>query len=1499
MKKSKKNILSTNAFPVVGIGASAGGLEAFKKLVSAIPEDSGMAFVLVQHLDPKHKSLLPELLQNITSIPVVEITNHLKVKSNHIYVIPSNKVMVANDGVLELNSIPSIAKSKARFPIDQFFMSLAEVHQNHAIGVVLSGTASDGTLGLKAIRENGGLTFAQDEESAAFTGMPTSAILAGVVDYILPPEKIPQKIQDLNEGKGKEKQREADLDEDFFNQVIAFLHMRKGVDFTYYKKSTIRRRIRRRMGLSKKQTPSTYLSYLKEAMEEVDTLYQDLLIPVTSFFRDPKVFEHLSRVIFPALAKSKPKNEPLRIWIAGCSTGQEAYSMAISVKEFAPFKKRKVQFFATDINEQGIAKARTGAYTKSEVEHVSPKRLEAFFTKTKDNYQINKNIHESVVFVTHNFIKDPPFAKMDLISCRNVFIYMEIYLQKKALEVFHYALNPKGFLLLGKSEAVSSVTNLFNSKSATSNLFTKKDVPTTFAHVITGRRHPVVKPTSPIKSEPPHTDFHKAADALILKNFTPASVVVNEAMEIVQFRGSTKTYLEQAPGKPSHQLLKMAKEGLPFELRNLLHKARKGKKPVTKDNIAFKLNGTAGTISIDIIPLTNIADPHYLVLFQDTSIKHIKQNGQSAKAKKDANAQRIAQLGEELAQTHEDMRSITEDQEAVNEELQSVNEELTSSSEETQSLNEELETSKEELQSTNEELIVVNQELLNLNEYVTEAKDYAEAIIATMRDPFLVLDKHLRIKAANQSYYKAFQVEKEDVEGMLIYELDSKCWNLPALRNLLEKILPQKSIFNDFEITQTFSAIGERILLLNAREIKKADHAEKLILLAIKDITDRKYHESQINELLNRFQNLVSQAPVSICIIQKQNYLVELANDAYLNLLGMEKEFINKPLFESIPELIPQGFQTILDKVIMTGDTFIANEMEVQFPKHKRPETGYYSFSYQPLRNKDHTIAGVIAVGYDVTNQVLAKRKNQADHDQREKLLEDKVLERTLELKQANQLLLQKNIEKGKRAAELVVANEELIYQFSEKEKRAAELVIANEELAIQNTEKEKRAAELIIANEELAIQNTEKEKRAAELIIANEELAIQNTEKEKKAAELIIANEELAIQNTEKEKRAAELIIANEELAIQNTEKEKKAAELIIANEELAIQNTEKEKKAAELIIANKELVIQNTEKEERAAELVIANQELAIQNTEKEKRAAELAIANEVLAVENAEKEKRAAELIVANEHLAIQNEEKEKRGLELIVANQGLKSFTYIASHDLQEPLRKIQTFAKIISEKENANLSVNGKDYFKRIEMAANRMQILIDDLLAYSRINTNTQNFSSVDLTRLVEEVRNDFKESIEAKKAKVEIHTLGNAFIIPFQFRQLIQNLLGNALKFSDAARPLQIVVKSEVSKGSKFMKANTSLDETSLSPDESYRHISVSDNGIGFEPQFKNQIFDLFQRLHDKDKYVGTGIGLAIVKKIVENHHGAITATGHLDHGSTFDIYIPQPKQA
>ncbi|MEO9257409.1 MAG: chemotaxis protein CheB, partial [Crocinitomicaceae bacterium] len=998
MAAKKKTDLSSpqkteQDFPIVGIGASAGGLDAFKRFLKAIPIDSGMAYVLVQHLDPTHESILPEILSRVTKIPVHEITDDIHLAPDHIYVIPENKILTSTDGILNLTPRNNIKINSA---IDVFFTTLAEVHQNLAVGIVLSGTGSDGTEGLKAIKAHGGITFAQDQESAGYDYMPKNAIDAEVVDFILPPEEIPEKLLQMMHTYSGYKSIEENTpkdEENIFNQIISVLRQSSGVDFTYYKQTTVRRRIARRMVISGKEKLPAYLKFLEKNTQEQDALFNDMLIPVTSFFRDPKIFQTVTQSVFPAILKNKPATDPIRIWVAGCSTGEEVYSFAISLHQFLEkISGRQIQIFASDISEAAIAKARVGSYRSADLKNIPDAILKNYFTKNTGGYQVNKQIRDMCVFAIHDFLKDPPFAKMDLISCRNVLIYMDTFLQKRALSTFHYALKENGFLLLGKSETTGPAAELFSTFEKEDKIYARKLVPNNFVHYNTDKKELTLteKIKKTAKPEVLQNDFRKTAEALLLSKYTPASVIVNEQMDVVHINGIITPFLEVPQGKPTFNLLKMAREGLAFELRNTLHKAKITNASAVKEGILVKYDGKIMQISVEVIPLTNSVEDHFLILFHKTAIEEkkitIKGKASSQKTINDEAQNRIEQLEKEITLTREDMRAITEDQEAANEELQSANEELLSSSEELQSLNEELETSKEELQSTNEELIIINQEMLDKQEQINSTRQYSEAIIATVREPLVVLDKNLRIKSINVSFFKKFGITEQDAEGKLIYEIQNHLFDNAQLRSLLEKILPKKTEMNDHEIVINLPNIGESTMLLNARHVINETNKEQFILLAIEDITEQTAARKIIEESEKRskkerkvLHDFFTQAPAMLAILKEPEHVYEFANPAFMEFIGKDN-LIGKTTREAQPDIAGQGFIELLDNVYNTGETFTAKEMPVMLDKGNGNHQKFYvNLTYQALKNHKDEIEGIWVFAYDVTEQVNARKLIEAN----------------------------------------------------------------------------------------------------------------------------------------------------------------------------------------------------------------------------------------------------------------------------------------------------------------------------------------------------------------------------------------------------------------------------------------------------------------------------------------------------------------------------------------
>ncbi|MDB4921741.1 CheR family methyltransferase [Mucilaginibacter sp.] len=892
-------------FPVVGIGASAGGIEAFKLFLQAVPEDSGMAYVFVQHLSPEYDSYLPEIFQKLIKIPVYLIADNIHLEPNHVYIIPPGSILTAVDGVLKLEPL----KNKKVKTIDIFFSSLAVVHQSFAVGVVLSGALDDGTLGLQVIKSYGGLTFAQSEDSATFDSMPKSAIRSGAVDFILPADQIIPKLININHPfnanhtSSEVKQNESEQDEEIFRQLLTVLRIRRGVDFTNYKQNTIKRRIVRRMALNKIDNPKDYLTFLRENKSEQDALYNDMLISVTNFFRDSQSFELLCNNILPGLLLQKTPNEPLRIWVAGCATGEEAYSMAICLQEYLGDKitTRKIQIFATDVSETAISRARTGIYRQTELEGLSAMQIQQFFNKLDGSYQVNKSIREMCVFAHHNLLKDPPFSKIDLVSCRNVMIYLEPVLQKRALATFHYALNERGYLVLGKSETIGTSTDLFAPTNKHEKIYQSKGPHGRFRTVTSERSEQTLRDldqSAPDKNS--EKDINKIADNILLSKYTPAGVMVNQAFDIIQFRGKTDAWLTVSPGKPSFNVLKMAREGLSFEIRNLLHLAKTKHITVRKEGISFKVDEAQQYVNIEVIPIADAEETYYLILFQNSILSGASFLGKNITSSKhpqesiNAWVQRIDQLEKELSQTREDMRTITEVQEAANEELQSANEELLSGSEELRSLNEELETSTEELQSTNEEITIVNNELLDRNDQLNNSRKYTEEIFNTIHDPLVILDKDLVVLRATDGFYNMFRVNEEDTEGKFIYDLGNRQWDIPALRHQLEKVLPEQGFFKAFEVDHIFKTIGRRIMQLTARQFDTYTN-EKLTLLAIHDITDKR----KVEEGLAEAERLLAESK------ERLHFAIESAGIGAWDFNPITRELIwdnrNKELFGLAP----------------------------------------------------------------------------------------------------------------------------------------------------------------------------------------------------------------------------------------------------------------------------------------------------------------------------------------------------------------------------------------------------------------------------------------------------------------------------------------------------------------------------------------------------------------------------------------------------------------------
>lgn len=952
---------SDGQFFIAGLCGSAGGFEAFEEFFKNLPPDTGIGFVIISHLDPAKKDILPELIQRYTRMPVVQAVDDMAVQPNNVYVIPPNNDMTISGGVLKLHE-PTMPKG-VRMPIDVFLRSLAQDRRERAIAIIFSGMGTDGVLGVKAIKEKNGTVMAQDPTEAKFNSMPQSAINTGMVDYIAPAYDLPEKLIDfrknyqqlLMEGKAETAKAPSDMD-----KIIQLIRQRTGHDFSEYKLSTVYRRIERRMTVHQIQDLSVYVDYLSGHPDEIDSLFKELLIGVTNFFRDPGAFDILEKEAIPEILKNVSPNSLIRVWVPGCSTGEEAYSIAMVLLECLGDRPNKVQIFATDIDGEAIEFARKGMYPDNIAADVSEERLQKFFTKEDGFFKVKKRVREMIIFAVQDVIHDPPFTGMDLISCRNLLIYLMQEAQNKIISVFAYSVNPGGILFLGSSETLGRMSDMFTTINSKWKIFKRKGYGAR-------REMQTIIPTatsSPIEriniqARGIRPAISELAHQVLLEAFSPPAAIIDHNGDIVYIHGHTGKYLEPAPGKANMNIIAMARKGLAMELGIAIDNAKRKNADVTIKGVEVQTNGHTQTVDVTVKPIQEPESMKNLLL---VAFRDVEKPPKAKLIEKlpPGKREQCTQIEEELRYTKDKLQSTMEEMRASQEELRSMNEEMQSTNEELQSTNEELTTSKEELQSLNEELVTVNSELqskvddlthinndirnlLNSTDIATiflnrdlkitrftpsaakivnllpsdvgrpitdistnikdsgigsnlivqessrvletlatvekqietrdgdwcilrilpyrtvdnvidgvvltfaditemkhleqsmkAAKEYSDAIIATIREPLVVLNDTMKVTTANKAFYSTFHITPAETEGHLLFDLGNGQWNIPELRKLLENVLPKKKAFEDFKVERDFPGIGHRVMLLNARKIETGGK-KGLILLAIQD----------------------------------------------------------------------------------------------------------------------------------------------------------------------------------------------------------------------------------------------------------------------------------------------------------------------------------------------------------------------------------------------------------------------------------------------------------------------------------------------------------------------------------------------------------------------------------------------------------------------------------------------------------------------------------------
>ncbi len=903
------------SFPVVAMGASAGGLEAFTRLLQHLPADTGMAFVLIQHLSRQHASQLASLLSRATSMPVVEVEQGAAVEPNHVYVIPPNQLMTISRGLLELTPRP--AAPVVPWPINEFFCSLARDQKAGAVGVLLSGTDSDGALGLQAIREEGGIAMAQSEDSASFPGMPHSAVQAGPVDVVLPPEELARELSRIGQYRALSAQipSSSDVgpsdarrtDEQHLNAILALLRTATGVDFQGYKRDSLRRRIARRMVLQRHRDLGEYASHVETHRPELAALYEDILIHVTSFFRDPDTFLALQEKILPELLRDRSSFAPLRLWVPGCATGEEVYSLAMCLLEFVSQLSSPVpiQIFGTDLSERVIARARSAIYGESQIAPLSPERRRQFFVPVDDGYQIVKPVRELCVFARHNVCADPPFSRMNLISCRNLLIYLGSALQRQVVATFHYALQPGGYLLLGTSEGLQGFPGLFSSVDPQHKLFQRSAVPKyPRAGMIRRGFAPEQRPVTPLSETIPHSGFRdlswkRTAERMVLTEYGPPWVVVNDRFEIVHTAGDTSSYLQLPAGAPTLDLLKMVRESLRSELRNLLAKAKSENLPAQSILLRERIGGHLRQIGLQVRRLPSQASQSlwFLVIFFSSPAERMQRQEnepapQGVQAMPGSSFTEAEGLREELALISQRLQAAIDERDAAYQELTSSHEEIQSSNEELRSINEELETAKEELQSSNEELSTLNEELQNRNSELSLLGDDLANLMSSTTIPILLLDHELRIRRMTPAVEKLLNVRPSDL-GRPIGEIRMQLSvdTVEALaRSVLDSPQPREVELQDREGCWR---------ALRVQPYRTRDHRIEGVVLALIDI-DQLRRAKQEATVARQFAETVTNSVPTPLLVLREDLRIRLANQAFYQRYGLPPAQVEDQCFLDI-----------------------------------------------------------------------------------------------------------------------------------------------------------------------------------------------------------------------------------------------------------------------------------------------------------------------------------------------------------------------------------------------------------------------------------------------------------------------------------------------------------------------------------------------------------------------------------------------------------------------
>jgi two-component system CheB/CheR fusion protein len=952
--------------PVVGIGASAGGLEAIEIFLKHVPSQSGMAFVIVQHLDPVHKGFMVELLQRVTPMPVLKVVDDTLIEADHVYVIPPNKDMSMQKGRLYL--LDPVKPHGLRLPVDFFFRSMAEDLQQYSIGVILSGMGSDGSLGLRAMKEKGGGVFVQDPASAKFDGMPRSAIDAGLADVVAPPEDLPERIAAYIRFHLPLSKPDVLLEQKTLSgleKVLILLRAHTRQDFSLYKKSTIYRRIERRMGIHQIDNIAGYVRLLQENPHETELLFKELLIGVTSFFRDPESWDALKNQAIPSLLNVRKRGDTLRAWVAGCSTGEEAYSLAIAFREaietLNPPGAWRLQIFATDLDKDAIERARQGLYPANIVADVSTERLRRYFIQEDHGWRISREIREMVVFAPQNVIMDPPFTRIDILVCRNLMIYWEQELQKKLLPLFHYSLNPGGILFLGSAETVGSYSTIFEQVCGKIRLFRKIDqagradlleFPSTYVRAVRGFHEQGVLPEDVGRSV---ANLKSLADQLLLQNFAPAAVLTNDKGDIIYISGRTGKYLEPAAGKANWNIFAMAREGLRYELDLLFSMSATHRDPVVRKGIAVGTNGESVMVNLTVqrIDQPEALKDLVMVVFS-TAEKSVHATGNEIELAEDASKGRFVSLQQELNHARHEILTVREDMQSSQEELKSANEELQSANEELQSTNEELTTSKEEMQSLNEELQTVNHELQSKVNELSQTNNDMKNLLNSTDIATLFLDESLNIRRFTTRTATIIKLIASDI-GRPITDIVTEL-DYSSLADDAREVL-QTLVFSEKQVPAT----DGRWFNVKIMPYRTQENRIDGLVITFNDISLAKRLEMRLREDDERFMAALSIAGAIVDTVDSELRYTWFCDPHQLMIPlsaqgRRDDELGSRPYASDLMQI---------KRSVLDNREEVRKELSIRFPDGtERP----YLFTSKPTKSASGELSGVLTVAVPVNS---------------------------------------------------------------------------------------------------------------------------------------------------------------------------------------------------------------------------------------------------------------------------------------------------------------------------------------------------------------------------------------------------------------------------------------------------------------------------------------------------------------------------------------------------